>query len=668
MNAIGSSKNLINLCVNALYDQGKAIVDRVGNSEKKQHQAQSTLHYLIKVLKLWNSTNIVQQYKHEEWKVCIQDLSHTADSITFTLSFHSPTEFRRFEAFLRHLNSNWFRDIKAQKLDNGYLSFVVTHPIPVFLNIFPQRHANVDEPLVLSTSASSHVATVSRIIRRLLKDFCLCVQNESVKLSEDLKEKYETKETRSQSTDEYPAFQKTGNDTVLGDFYYNLNTPSEVLLEQLKQAYTSALNANQKAQFKEQRLPFEPSLEVKRLLAEIEKLKKIIESWSYEKEAKTEELELQVNKLKKKCKEMAMTLAQKDTEIQETLLELGRLNVELTSMQNERKRDELFTKTYKRQSASTQTLEIPEWSTTSLDTRTPDNQSTSTEMNRADDGNNQHEHHHGQESINETACLSDVPRTSVDGSIYNNYKLLFLRIAGDLLSDDVRKLKQWVETEFQIDTSGDVNAILLELDRKKIISITDLSRLRRFFETSPRYDFVCLIDSFLLGDYEQLKKTSRSRGSSNRGANSQNGLASQRFAYRPQWPPQAAARGSYTAMSHGPADQSRDNARKFQGVPRANAREPQIGDHRSVTTPNTTHRPDTRNGLASRKAHIVALQRPTTSASRARETIRSINNTTQQQGVVVTDGGTREQHEGSLNHSLRIFNVVCHAKHFVHAK
>ena len=75
------------------------------------------------------------------------------------------------------------------------------------------------------------------------------------------------------------------------------------------------------------------------------------------------------------------------------------------------------------------------------------------------------------------------------------YKLLFPRIAGDLPSDDIRKLKQLGETGFQIDTSGDVNAILLELDRKKIISITDLSRLKKFFAANPRYDLVCLIDT-----------------------------------------------------------------------------------------------------------------------------------------------------------------------------
>ena len=109
--------------------------------------------------------------------------------------------------------------------------------------------------------------------------------------------------------------------------------------------------------------------------------------------------------------------------------------------------------------------------------------------------NNHPKKHHGKESVTETACLTDIPHASVDGNIHYIYKLLFPRIAGDLLSDDIRKLKQCGETGFQIDISGDVNAILLELDRKKIISITDLSRLKKFFAACPRYDLVCLIDS-----------------------------------------------------------------------------------------------------------------------------------------------------------------------------
>ena len=654
MNKIKASKNLLSLCLNALHDDGKNIVNGVRNSGKKEQQAQSKLHYFIKVLKMWNVPNFVQRYKTDEWKVCIQDLSHAADSITFTLSFHSSTEFRRFEAFLRHLMFNWFRDIKVQKFENDYLSFVVTHPVPVLLHIFPQKHTNVDEHLLLPTSKSSHVETVSRIIKGLLEDLCLCVKHESGKLSGDLKVKFQTKEPRS--ADGYLEFQNIGNDTFPGDFYYNLNAPNELLLEQLKQAYISALNASQESQFKKQRLALEPNLEVKRLQAENAKLKKIIESWSYEKEVKTEKLELRINELEETCNSMTMALAQKEEEMQETLSELGRLSVEFTIVQNERKRDELFIKTYKLYSASTQTSENSEWSATS-DTRTPSNQITTTEINEPQDGSNQHEMLHGQESVNETACLTDIRHTAVDGNICNNYKLLFLRIAGDLLSDDVRKLKQWVETEFQIDTSRDVNAILLELDRKKIISITDLSRLRRFFETNPRYDLVCLIDSYLLGDYGQLKKTSRGRGSSNRGVNSQNGLAFQRFAYRPQWPSRAA-----TEERYGSANQSRDNApsseRNSLGMSWANSRDAQIGDHGSILTQQTTHQPNTGNSLASCKPRTVALPCPSTSASRAKETEKSIINNTRSQGVSVTNGGTRAEHGGSLNYFLRILKIV----------
>jgi hypothetical protein len=655
---MASSKNLLNLCFNAVYDKGKAIVDRVGNSGEKGQQLQSTLHYLIRVLKLWSLPTIIQQYKNNEWKVCVQDLNNAADSITITLSLQSSTEFGRFEAFLRHLINNWFRGLNVKKLDTGYLSLLVTHPVPVLIDILPQKYTNGEE--LFPVSASSNVETVSRIIRHLLEDFCLCVQNESGRLSGDSKEKFQTKKTLKikSDADEYPTFQKREDDIFTSDFYYNPDTSSEVLLDQLKQAFASAVNASQKSQSEEKRVALEANSEIRRLKAENEKLKKRIEASSYDKETETKALQVQVKELRENCDAMAMAVAQKDAEIQETLSELGRLSVELTRAENEKKRGELFTKTFKLHAAATQTSDFPEWSASSLDTRRSRGQATSSQISRTEDGSNEHEGHHGQESLNEAASLSDMPRTGVDASIYYNYKLLFLRIAGDLLNEDVLKLKRWVEAEFQIDTSGDVNAILLELDRKKIISVTDLSRLKKFFETNPRFDLVCLIDSYLCGDYGQLKKTSGALRASSRGANSQNALTSQRFARPPQWQSRAATRERYTGISHGLSrDIAPSGERKFPSLSRPNTREAQNGDGGGVSTQQTTHRPDAGSGLLSRKPRTVSLPQTSTSASRGKETVRSRNNTTQQRALVADDG-TREEHEGSFIKSFSFSKKV----------
>ena len=655
MNKMASSKNLVNLCFDILYDHGNTIINHVSKSGKEEQKRQSTLHHLLKVFKLWNLPTIIQRHKNDDiqWKIRIQDVNNP-DSITLTLRLQSSAEFERFEAFLRHLISNWFQDIKVEKLDNGCLSLLVTHPTPVLLHIFPQDHENVDEDSALPISKSSRVEAVSRIVSRLVKDFCLCVLNEHEKLTGDTEEKRQTEETiGKQSPDEYPTFQKSGKDTFASDFHYYQNTPTAVLQEQLKQAYISASNGqSSQPQFEEQSLVFGPSLEEKRLRAEIVKLKKINQTLFHEMKTKTKVLQLQSNELIDENKKLRIALARKDAETQETFLELGRLSVELTRVQNEKKRGDLFNKTYKLHAASTQTSEISDWSTTSLDTRTPSDQTTSTEITRTDAGNSQRENHHGQESLNETASLADIPHTAVDGVIYNNYTLLLLRISGELLNDDVLKLYRWVETEFEIDTSGGVNATLLELDRKKIISITDLSRLKKFFEDNMRYDFVYLIDCFLCGEYQQLKvrKPNGRLGSSNRGVNAQNGLMPQRFTRlpSPQWPPRSTARGRFAGISHGPADQSRDAQdvqTKSQGLSR-NTRETQVGNAVGASTQH--NRSDARNGSDIRRP--VTFPRTSTTSSRVKEIVS--NNTTSQ-GVLVTDGGRRQEGEGTANNLLK---------------
>jgi hypothetical protein len=629
---MASSKNLTNLCLDVLYDYGTTVTNHISKSGEEP-RAKSTLQHLMKVFKSWNLPDFIQRYKNDniKWNILIQDVNNP-DSVTLTLCLESTGEFERFEAFLRHLNKNWYQDIKVQKLDNGLLSFLVTHPAPVLLHIFPQDHANLDEHSSFSTSKSSNVETVSRIISLLVKELFLCILNEPEKLSRE-GENNETKETtRSKSPDEYPVLRGSGNDILATDSYYH-NTPSDVLLEQLKQAYISASNGSQntQSQFKENWLSSDSysyqsaqkqSSELERLEVENVKLKRIIATLSHKIKTERTLSQLKINEF---SKNMAMTLAKKEAEIQETFLELGHLSVELTRVQNEKKRDELFNKTYKCRSASaqTQTSGISE----SLDSRVSSDQTT-------DVGHNQVENRHGQESLNETASLItvnrtssinsgliDIPHTAVNGNTDNYYKILLLRISHDLLKGDVRKLKQWVESQFQIDTSGSVDGIILELDRKKIITITDLSRLKKFFEDNLRFDLVHLIDSYLLGEYSQLKIPKPSERSFSRGGNAQNALAShaQRFGHLPsaQWPLRSTARRHST----GSADQSWGTAPGFQReFQRSLANSREVGDTASISSsiPHASRRSPAQNGPAS-------------------------------QGVVVTDGARREDAEGTVS-------------------
>ena len=309
------------------------------------------------------------------------------------------------------------------------------------------------------------------------------------------------------------------------------------------------------------------SKEVKGLKKLVHFHTKSIEAFVHEVAEQNSDLQSQVDVLRDENEKLAAAMAESKTERQETLAEFGRLDVELTRIQNEKKRSERFDQTYKSQSTSTQTSEISRWGNTMLGSHISTNHSTSAEVSGAQ---THVEDRHGQETIHET-CLTDIPRTGVDGAIYNNYKLLLFRISDGLLKEEVLKLKQWIETEFHIDTSGSISSILLELDRKRIISIKKLSRLKKFFEDNLRYDFVHLIDTFLLGDYGPLKNASRPpiTRSLNRGLNAQIGLTTQRFSNEPsssQWlQPSTGDRSTETPQDPA-AVQQRNTATDFHAT------------------------------------------------------------------------------------------------------
>jgi hypothetical protein len=109
----------------------------------------------------------------------------------------------------------------------------------------------------------------------------------------------------------------------------------------------------------------------------------------------------------------------------------------------------------------------------------------------------------------ENISLGNIPLTSVATTLYNNYKLLLLSLAGRLLSSDVVNLMEWATQMFSIENAQNATDVLLQLDQKGIINASDLSPLRDFFESIVRFDLAHIIDTFLLGDYNLLRDPER---------------------------------------------------------------------------------------------------------------------------------------------------------------
>ena len=635
-------KNLKQQCVAVFHDRAKKVL-RSSKNGKAEQSVQFALQRLITVFNLWHSLRFIWRYQNADskWTIRVQDVK-SQESVTLTLYTQSPAELKRFEAFLRLLITNWFKDIKVQKLQNGSLSFIVTYPAVVILHIFPENQASTNEHSSLSSLKRSDLDAVLQILSGLLKDFCLHVLTDPEVQSEHKAKRYKDKElTRKQSPDETSV--SRGRNDIFSAGSYNI--PPDVLLQQLKQAYVlmSDSGKNSQSRFEEQSSAQKQSSELESLKTQNAKLKKSFHAVAYELEKQRTVLQSQIDELEGQTKKMAVIIEQKDAEVQETLSELGRVSVEFTRVLNEVKKKKQFNKTYKTQAVSTQTSEIlPSTSVASVSSHPI----SSTETNRAearyDQAEGPQEHCHEQESLNETASLSDIPHTGVDGNIYNNYRLLLLQIAHNLLKEDALKLIHWVQTEFAIDGSMNVNEILLELDRKKIISVTDLSRLKKFFEENLRYDFVHLIDCFLRGDYRHLRDLKRSERSGSFNQNAQNTLATQRFLPVSRW-----SRGRPFGLSQGPADQSPSDApgsqTKFQGFLRA--AEAQIGNGTSSIQQSTQLNAPTSN---TRQSRPVTAQDPLTISAPSKAAVRNLTNTTPQ-GVVVTDSGRREEGEGRLN-------------------
>ena len=86
------------------------------------------------------------------------------------------------------------------------------------------------------------------------------------------------------------------------------------------------------------------------------------------------------------------------------------------------------------------------------------------------------------------------------------YDVLLLSLGQTLLSSDVTNIIYWAAENFSIINARNAIDVLRQLDKKGVISASDLNPLRNFFESVIRYDLVHTIDGFILGDYTWLLK------------------------------------------------------------------------------------------------------------------------------------------------------------------
>ncbi|XP_046851716.1 uncharacterized protein LOC124445039 isoform X2 [Xenia sp. Carnegie-2017] len=108
----------------------------------------------------------------------------------------------------------------------------------------------------------------------------------------------------------------------------------------------------------------------------------------------------------------------------------------------------------------------------------------------------------------ENISLKSAPPISVASSLFVNYKMMLLTIPERLLSSDVTAMKEWARRQFSIEHAQDATEILHQLDRRLIISASNLSVLHSFFESIIRFDLIHIIDGYLAGDYSVFEKRS----------------------------------------------------------------------------------------------------------------------------------------------------------------
>ena len=134
-----------------------------------------------------------------------------------------------------------------------------------------------------------------------------------------------------------------------------------------------------------------------------------------------------------------------------------------------------------------------------------------TQLNRSTSSNSEHQVSREESSSRAEQSLANVPTNAIERELHNNYKLLLLQISERLLQNDKLELESWAASNYSLETSADAFQILVELDKKGIISSSNLTTLRDFFEGITRIDLVLIIERFLAGDYTLLRSAQSAR-------------------------------------------------------------------------------------------------------------------------------------------------------------
>ena len=455
--------------------------------------------------------------------------------VTTALFFKNEHEFNRFKAFFRHLVCNWFEKLKVQKLYGNNTGFLVSHPAPALLYFYPNTSSTSTEISGCSKHEESNATKVMKVLKQAMKDdFRLkflsenkldtttCMPKESK--VEDLKD-----EARCLYEFKRPGLhQEEDKDLILTEVFLFFDKISSTFLKRPEQCSPSSFpcpqaTANVKSK-ETQTASNSEELKIKN-----DQLKQTIQSLQEEIERRKAGYRKVVTELESRNNESTMEIASlrnqlesKEEEIGETLLELGRVSVEVTRLTNEKKRELMLAKTFKSRnkpttSVFTQTFEPSTSSQPSVVTQGTGAEGGTGNSNQTHerDENGNSENSSAVVSIQESlevsshaegASLTNMPTNAVERSLYNNYKLLLLAFADQLLSSDVNKLRIWASAEFAADNSLGINEVFRYLDEKKVIGPSDLNKLKEFFEKILRIDLVYLIDLFLMGDYTTLQE------------------------------------------------------------------------------------------------------------------------------------------------------------------
>jgi hypothetical protein len=86
------------------------------------------------------------------------------------------------------------------------------------------------------------------------------------------------------------------------------------------------------------------------------------------------------------------------------------------------------------------------------------------------------------------------------------YQDLLKIIEKSLLEDQVLKLTNWASEKLSIDHFESVADVLVSLNQNEVISASNLDELRDFFDSITRIDLVHRIDEFLQGNYSSVRQ------------------------------------------------------------------------------------------------------------------------------------------------------------------